>query len=305
MSARSAIPRAASPCTAPRRSILASSPMSRSASPTGGTFSDATPTTAPAVPPPDKPSLLIAGSADVIAPLPRVEAAYEALPTPKALAVIDGVTHLGFMDICEITPPGEPNVLQVAKDAGVAVPDLILRLFADGCDPKYTSPSSAWPAINALHDGAPPRIAGSRRPAGRAHTGRPRRGVSRPPRHAVEIALIERPGDCPLAHGVWHLSSVRQATRVGLVIALAAALVSACASESGGHAPSVEARVVEPSATSSVSPTTSSRATRRPPTPDAGPYPVGVTEITSGPTPISVFYPALEGSQDGKAPADL
>ena len=120
------------------------------ASPTGGTFSDATPTTAPAVPPPDKPSLLIAGSKDVIAPLPRVEGAYEALPTPKALAVIDGVTHLGFMDICEITTPGEPNVLQVAKDAGVAVPDLILRLFADGCDPKYTSPSSAWPAINAL-----------------------------------------------------------------------------------------------------------------------------------------------------------
>jgi hypothetical protein len=41
-------------------------------------------------------------------------------------------------------------VLQVAKSAGVAVPDLVLRLFADGCDPKYTSPSSAWPAIDAL-----------------------------------------------------------------------------------------------------------------------------------------------------------
>jgi predicted dienelactone hydrolase len=120
------------------------------ASPTGGTFSDATPTTEPAVAAPDKPSLLIAGSADVIAPLPRVETAYEALPAPKALAVIDGVTHLGFMDICAITPPGEPNVLEVAKAAGVAVPDLILRLFADGCDSKYTSASSAWPAINAL-----------------------------------------------------------------------------------------------------------------------------------------------------------
>ena len=120
------------------------------ASPTGGSFSDAAPTTAPAVSPPDKPSLLIAGSADVIAPLPRVEAAYEALPTPKALAVIDGVTHLGFMDICMITSPGDPNVLQVAKDAGVEVPDLIVRLFADGCDPKYTTASTAWGAINAL-----------------------------------------------------------------------------------------------------------------------------------------------------------
>ena len=54
----------------------------------------------------------------MIAPLPRVEAAYEALPTPKALAVIDGVTHLGFMDICEVTAPGEPNVLQIREGRG-------------------------------------------------------------------------------------------------------------------------------------------------------------------------------------------
>jgi predicted dienelactone hydrolase len=119
------------------------------ASPAGGSFAE-TPTTLTPVPPPDKPSLLIAGTADAIAPLARVQSAYDRLPSPKTLAVIDGVTHLGFMDICTLTPPGQPNVLQVAKDAGVGVPDLILRLFADGCDPKYTSPSTAWPAINAL-----------------------------------------------------------------------------------------------------------------------------------------------------------
>jgi predicted dienelactone hydrolase len=119
------------------------------ASPAGGSFGS-TPTTVAPVPPPDKPSMLIAGSADAIAPVARVQAAYDALPSPKTLAVIDGVTHLGFMDICTVTPPGQPNVLQVAKDAGVAVPDLILRLFADGCDPKYTAPERAWPAINAL-----------------------------------------------------------------------------------------------------------------------------------------------------------
>ncbi|HTN78260.1 MAG TPA: hypothetical protein VMK16_01205 [Acidimicrobiales bacterium] len=120
------------------------------ASPAGGSFTDAAPTTAPAVPPPDKPSLLIAGSADAIAPLARIEDAYRALPPPKTLAVIDGVTHLGFMDICMLTPPGQPNVVAAAKAAGVAIPDLILRLFSDGCDPKYTPPSSAWPAIDAL-----------------------------------------------------------------------------------------------------------------------------------------------------------
>ena len=120
------------------------------ASPVGGSFVASAPTTTPAVPPPDKPSLLIAGSADAIAPLARVQAAYESLPSPKALAVIDGVTHLGFMDVCLLAPPGEPNVLQVAKDAGVAIPDLIVRLFADGCDPEYVAANTAWPAINAL-----------------------------------------------------------------------------------------------------------------------------------------------------------
>ncbi len=120
------------------------------ASPVGGSFTASTPTTAPAVPPPDKPSLLIAGSADAIAPLARIQAAYDNLPAPKAFAVIDGVTHLGFMDICTLTSPGQPNVLEVAKGAGVAIPELISRLFADGCDTKFTAANTAWPAINAL-----------------------------------------------------------------------------------------------------------------------------------------------------------
>ena len=41
-------------------------------------------------------------------------------------------------------------MLQVSKDAGIAIPDLILRLFADGCDPKYIAANTAWPAINSL-----------------------------------------------------------------------------------------------------------------------------------------------------------
>ena len=120
------------------------------ASPVGGSFTASASTTVPLVPPPDKPSLLIAGSADAIAPLARIQDAYDALPSPKAFAVIDGVTHLGFMDICALTAPGEPTVLQVSKDAGIAIPDLILRLFADGCDPKYVAANTAWPAINSL-----------------------------------------------------------------------------------------------------------------------------------------------------------
>ena len=83
---------------------------------------------------------------------------------------------------------------------------------------------------------------------------------------------------------------------MGFVVALAISALSACASETGGNAPSVEARTVHPPAASVPSDEAAAYAGR-------GPYPVGVTEITSGPTPISVFYPALAGSEDGKAPA--
>ena len=60
------------------------------------------------------------------------------VPSPRQLAVLGGVTHLGFMDACTIAAD-QGGVLQVASDAGVAVPEVIMRLYADGCDPKYTA----------------------------------------------------------------------------------------------------------------------------------------------------------------------
>lgn len=99
---------------------------------------------------PTQPSLFVAGSADVIAQLEGVERSWnEVVPTPKRLAVLDGVTHLGFMDVCTILAD-KGGVLQVAKDQGVAVPDIVVRLFADGCDPKYTAATDAWPAVSHL-----------------------------------------------------------------------------------------------------------------------------------------------------------
>ncbi len=119
--------------------------------PVGGTFVESTsPTTAPGPAPPDKPSMLIAGSADAIAPLPRVEAAYGSLPPPKGLAVIEGMTHLGFTDLCELTPEGTPDVLTTARAAGVAVPELVAVLFADGCDVTHTAARDVWPALSSL-----------------------------------------------------------------------------------------------------------------------------------------------------------
>ena len=119
--------------------------------PVGGSFVEPTsPTTIGGPPPPEKPSLLIAGTADTIAPLPRVEDTYNGLPSPKRLAVITGMTHLGFTDICTLTPPGTPDVLSTAKAAGIAVPPIVAAVFADGCDPKHTAARAVWPALDEL-----------------------------------------------------------------------------------------------------------------------------------------------------------
>jgi predicted dienelactone hydrolase len=100
--------------------------------------------------PPAKPGLFVAGDADAIAPAASIEQWWgSTVPSPRQLAVLSGVTHLGFMDTCTIAAD-RGGVLQVASAAGVAVPEAIARLYADGCDPKYTPAPTAWPAIQHL-----------------------------------------------------------------------------------------------------------------------------------------------------------
>ena len=96
-----------------------------------------------------KPALFVAGAADVIAKLDGVQKAYDTYGGPKKLVVIDGVTHLGFMDVCTLgTDKG--STLDIAVKNGVIIPAVITRLFADGCDAKYTPATDAWPIINQV-----------------------------------------------------------------------------------------------------------------------------------------------------------
>ena len=100
--------------------------------------------------PPAKPGLFVVGDADAIAPAATLEQWWTAsVPSPKQLAVLGGVTHLGFMDVCTVAAD-QGGVPQVAVDAGVVVPDFITQLYADGCDPKHTPATTAWPAIRHL-----------------------------------------------------------------------------------------------------------------------------------------------------------
>jgi predicted dienelactone hydrolase len=89
-----------------------------------------------------KPSLTISGTADAIIPADRLSAAWQHVTGPKRWATLEGVTHLGFMDNC-----AQGNLLALAQQATVFVPDLLVRLYADGCDPTHVPAQQAWPAI--------------------------------------------------------------------------------------------------------------------------------------------------------------
>jgi dienelactone hydrolase len=101
-------------------------------------------------PPAAKPGLYVAGDADVIAPAASIEQWWtSSVPSPKQLAVLGGVTHLGFMDLCTIAAD-QGGIFQVAKASGVAIPDVIAHLTADGCAPTHTAATTAWPAVRHL-----------------------------------------------------------------------------------------------------------------------------------------------------------
>ena len=124
--------------------------------------------------PPAKPGLFVAGDADAIAPAASIEQWWNTtVPSPRQLAVLGGVTHLGFMDACTIAAD-QGGILQVASEAGVAVPEVIVHLYADGCDPKYTPA----PDRMARHP-APDDRPAARRARHRSRSRRPRRLAGR------------------------------------------------------------------------------------------------------------------------------
>ncbi|HET9599989.1 MAG TPA: dienelactone hydrolase family protein [Acidimicrobiales bacterium] len=101
-------------------------------------------------PPPAKPALYVAGESDVIAPAASIEQWWNAsVPSPKQLAVLGGVSHLGFMDACAIAAD-EGGIFQIAMDAGIAVPEVVSGLYTEGCAPEHTPAQAAWPAIRHL-----------------------------------------------------------------------------------------------------------------------------------------------------------
>ncbi len=98
-----------------------------------------------ATPPPSKPSLYMAGANDTVVPPEGIRSFYAQVPTPKRLVVIDGVGHLNAMsDICEIGRGGG-GVVKLAQEAGLPVPDSLVRLGTDGCFAPNHPSRRVWP----------------------------------------------------------------------------------------------------------------------------------------------------------------
>lgn len=98
---------------------------------------------------PDKPGLLITGSADTIVEPDGMRAAYEAMRAPKRWVLLDNVGHLAFSDLCEVGAD-QGGLLSLAALLGVPVPPNLEPLATDGCFPPDLPPTEAWPAIEQV-----------------------------------------------------------------------------------------------------------------------------------------------------------
>jgi dienelactone hydrolase len=99
---------------------------------------------------PDKPSFFLAGAVDQIVPPARTRAAYEAVPSPSLLWIIDGVGHNGFDDFC--TFGNGQGIIGVALASGLGPllesQPALRALGEDGCIPPAVPVTDTFPIIN-------------------------------------------------------------------------------------------------------------------------------------------------------------
>lgn len=88
----------------------------------------------------------MAGTADAIVELDRMEAAYAAMRRPKRFVLIGDAGHLVFSDLCEVGA-SDGGLLALAEVLGITVPESLLPLATDGCLEPALEPTLAWPAI--------------------------------------------------------------------------------------------------------------------------------------------------------------
>ena len=95
---------------------------------------------------PDKPGMLMVGTADHVVSSASIVRAYHDMVAPKRLVMLQGAGHLAFSDICELAP-GQGGLLGVAKEVHITVPAALVPLASDGCQAGDLSMAVAWSVI--------------------------------------------------------------------------------------------------------------------------------------------------------------
>ena len=93
-----------------------------------------------------KPTLVMVGSDDKVTTAAVARQVYDALASPKRFASLTRAGHNTFSDGCNLHA-GPGGAVAVVVLAGVALPEPVLALSADGCQEGALPISAAWPAI--------------------------------------------------------------------------------------------------------------------------------------------------------------
>ena len=95
---------------------------------------------------PDKPGMLMVGTADQVASPAGIARAFTSMTAPKRLVTLKNFGHLVFADICEIGA-GQGGLLAIAQQVHIAVPSSLKKLASDGCNAPDTPVTEGWPVI--------------------------------------------------------------------------------------------------------------------------------------------------------------
>jgi dienelactone hydrolase len=111
---------------------------------TVGSFGQST--SGPASEVPNKPGMLMVGTADQVASPASIAKAFTSMTTPKRLVTLHNFGHLVFADICEIGA-GQGGLLAIANEVHITIPPSLKKLASDGCAAPDTPVTQGWPVV--------------------------------------------------------------------------------------------------------------------------------------------------------------
>jgi predicted dienelactone hydrolase len=92
------------------------------------------------------PTMVIGGQEDIAVTPAEATATYDALVAPKRLVEIGDVGHNAFSDAC-LAIRGGTDLIGIARRLGIGIPDRLLELGRNGCEPGALDTKQGWRII--------------------------------------------------------------------------------------------------------------------------------------------------------------